>query len=1071
MKHSRFLSLLLILCLLLCFAPAALAEEPEAAPPADEPQDEQLTGFFLVGSMNGWTPSEAYRFTWNAYNESTGVEFIFLCHLNVGDEFKAVQVDNGVTTWFPDGANNNYVVDAAHAGDKAVYFRPQYQSDWGGHFLVEDPPAPQAYHVSTKVNSPVHGSISVSPEDAYEGDPVTVTVTPDEGYILSYIEAPSIVKVNDSTYSFQMPGYDTTVYATFKLAPGFYFDNTGRVVPDDYVPEEKFSPSSSPFGEWERETVLTADQYLDVNAVYAPERASERTGYYWCFQTMKLTYSSSDSRPKVTAEQAGHAMVFLTETEREGYIKAIHLERTYMDPSFVWDAWITIKNFHPIHIAAAEHGTVTAPADAYESQLIPLTVTPEEGYELDALTVLNAEGQEIPVENEAFAMPDTAVTVTAAFRETAVQIDYPLWLGETRVTSLNRDDILDDGTVSFDPSTGTLRFEDAEPAIQGLHENALLYADGMDLTIEAPQGLRLNTDAENSCGIRMPSGDLTVNGDLEIRSSYINVYAGNTAFVLNGDLDLAGGVNGLNCAGIEIHGSVEAFSDRNVLYAGDGQLQITGDRIHVVSTDGSNTSMGLYGYRGVTLNGTVEVESVDDCISAPYSQATINGDATLVSSKGNGIVAFDVLLNGSLNAETSHHGIDGKIGGGSVRITGSVNGVCTNQYPYYAVIHGEDITVEGDVTAQSRGYGILAENGGGVTMVSGTWTLDGGKSALQAKGGISIPDTHAIVSPAGGQVSQVGGNYCITQADGSTVATYAVIRVPAEDYAEVAGISISAEGNIGLHIYLYLPESVADDPDAYVTMDGERFPVSQAVTQPVNGRSAHRFSVAVPAKEMGRKVTLRVFNGQDQLVDLRGGGQDLTETGLVYAVRDYLDTVVSQEPEGALKELCIAMRDYGSCAQAVFHYDEENRPALLNDLSGIGAADLAAFQPLVDETGGSGLQYVSSTLLLRSETTVRHYFRLSRGEIADFSFTLDGKSLSPFENQGYWCVDVPNISARNLSQMPVLTVTRGGEACCTVTFGPLSYGWNAFRLSESAPLLDLVRAMLLYARAAEAYFA
>ena len=437
MKGKRLLASLLTFLMLLSLLPAAALAEgetaPEAQPIPDETQDDSLTGYFLVGSMNGWTPSEAYRFTWNASDPSTGVEYILLCTLSAGDEFKAVQVENGsIVTWYPDGMNNNYVVDAAQAGDRAVYFRPQYQSDWGGHFRIGDPPT---YHVSTKVNSPVHGSISVSPEDAHAGDPITVTVTPDEGYILSYIEAPSITKVNDSTYTFPMPGYATTVYATFKLAPGFYFDNTNRVVPDYYVPEEKFSPSSSPFGEWERETVLTEGNYLDVKAVYTPELATERLGYYWCFQTMKLTYSSSSSRPKVTEEQAGHAMVFLTETEREGYIKAIHLDRSYMDPGFVWDAWITIKNFHLITVAEAENGTVSAPADAYERQSVILTVTPAEGYELDTLSVVDADGHEIPVENNSFTMPDRSVTVTASFKLSEV--------GQTV-------------TVSFDAGEGTV---------------------------------------------------------------------------------------------------------------------------------------------------------------------------------------------------------------------------------------------------------------------------------------------------------------------------------------------------------------------------------------------------------------------------------------------------------------------------------------------------------------------------------------------------------------------------------------------------------------------------------------
>ena len=1075
MNIKRFFSALLALCLLLALSPAAaMAEEPDASSPREETMEEQLSGYFLVGTMNGWTPSEAYRFTWNASDPSTGVEYILLCTLSAGDAFKAVQVENGsIVTWYPD-PGENYTVSAAQAGDKAVYFRPQYQSDWDGHFRIEDPPT---YHVSTTVNSEVHGSIRVSPENARAGDLITVTVTPDEGYILKYIEAPSITRVNDSTYTFPMPGYDTTVYATFKLGPGFYFDNTNRVVPDYYVPEEKFSPSSSPFGEWERDTVLTEGNYLDVKAVYAPELASQKTGSYWCFQTMKLTYSSSSSRPKVTAEQAGHAMVFLTETEREGYIKAIHLDQSYMDESFVWDAWITVKNFRPIDIAAAEHGTVTAPADACESQIITLTVTPEEGYALDTLTVVDAEGHELPVENNAFTMPDAPVTVTATFKESLVQIDYPLWLGETRVNSLNKADILGDGTVHYDPATGTLTFDTARPAIPGIYDNGLtgnqlvrtlLYADG-DLIINAPQGLELSTAELNCNGIYMPAGSLTVNGNLKIRSTYHNIFAFHTNFVLNGDLDIAGATFGLNVNAVKINGNVEATAGRNVISGGES-TEITGDTIHVVSTDGSNTSMGISGHQGVVLTGTVEVESIDNCVNAGYGPITIIGDATLKSSKYRGIYGYNITVKGNLNLETLQDCVYDNASLGRIDIEGDVIAKCTSPYQAYAAISGHDVVIRGDVTAESKGYGILAKNGGVVTMISGTWTLDGGKSAIQAAGGIGIPDTHAIVEPAGGLVSQVGGNYCITQADGSTLATHALIRVPAADYAQVAGISISAKGNIGLNFYLYLPERLEADDGAYVTLDEEKALISQAAAVELGERSAYRFSLAVPAKEMGRKVTLKVFDGQDQAVQLRHGEEDLTETGLVCAVRDYLDWQIAESDDLKLVNLCKAMRDYGYCAQATFDYEAEDLPAPTGDLASVTAESLLDYEPVLQEGADSGLVHLGSSLLLKSETSLRHYFRLRSGQIGEYSFAADGQSLTPVQKGDSWYVEIPEITAKMLGNTPTLTVTRGGEQILSLRYGPLSYARCVLLENADETLADQVRALALYAQAAAEYF-
>lgn len=63
-----------------------------------------------------------------------------------------------------------------------------------------------------------------------------------------------------------------------------------------------------------------------------------------------------------------------------------------------------------------ENGTVTAnPTSAIAGTEITLTVTPEEGYVLDELTVMAGE-TEIAVENNQFIMPDADVVVSATFK-------------------------------------------------------------------------------------------------------------------------------------------------------------------------------------------------------------------------------------------------------------------------------------------------------------------------------------------------------------------------------------------------------------------------------------------------------------------------------------------------------------------------------------------------------------------------------------------------------------------------------------------------------------------------------
>ena len=62
------------------------------------------------------------------------------------------------------------------------------------------------------------------------------------------------------------------------------------------------------------------------------------------------------------------------------------------------------------------HGTVTADCtDAKTGETVTLTAIPDAYYKLGSITVTDADGNEVPVENMTFTMPDTDVTVTAEF--------------------------------------------------------------------------------------------------------------------------------------------------------------------------------------------------------------------------------------------------------------------------------------------------------------------------------------------------------------------------------------------------------------------------------------------------------------------------------------------------------------------------------------------------------------------------------------------------------------------------------------------------------------------------------
>ncbi|HIY37963.1 MAG TPA: S-layer homology domain-containing protein [Candidatus Agathobaculum merdigallinarum] len=80
-----------------------------------------------------------------------------------------------------------------------------------------------------------------------------------------------------------------------------------------------------------------------------------------------------------------------------------------------------------VSVAAAENGSVSvSPRNASEGATVTITVTPDAGYELDTLTVTDADGNNVSLTRESatrytFTMPDSKVTVKATFTEITEQ--------------------------------------------------------------------------------------------------------------------------------------------------------------------------------------------------------------------------------------------------------------------------------------------------------------------------------------------------------------------------------------------------------------------------------------------------------------------------------------------------------------------------------------------------------------------------------------------------------------------------------------------------------------------------
>lgn len=94
----------------------------------------------------------------------------------------------------------------------------------------------------------------------------------------------------------------------------------------------------------------------------------------------------------------------------------------------LWANFEEATDWHTVTIRDSEHGSVSFErSGARTGKTVDLVVTPDEGYQLDALVVRDGGNNEIALIGTTFTMPDSDVTVTATFKEAHVY-GKPVWM-------------------------------------------------------------------------------------------------------------------------------------------------------------------------------------------------------------------------------------------------------------------------------------------------------------------------------------------------------------------------------------------------------------------------------------------------------------------------------------------------------------------------------------------------------------------------------------------------------------------------------------------------------------------
>ena len=387
------------------------------------------------------------------------------------------------------------------------------------------------------------GSISANMEEAAEGETVTLTAIPDEGYkfekwCVTYQNGEETVEVTVTEDTFTMPAADVTVTATFKLS-------TYTITVTEQIEGGKIeaSKTSASMGD---EITLTAtpDEGYEFEkwSVTYGESGTVEVSDEGIFKmpaanvTVTATFAAIDYKITVTPPTGGTISVSaetahegdeitLTATPAEGY-KFVSWNVTtdngtvdVTDSEGIYTVTMPAANVtvtatftaidYTITVTPPTGGTISVSAEtAHVGDLITLTATPNANYEFTSwsVTYQSEEGTTVAVEvtNNTFTMPAADVTVSAVF--TYVPPTYTITVTQPSTG----------GSISADKKEAT----EGETVTLSYTEHSNYDFAGWAVTRD-DDGSVISTSSNT---FRMPASDVTVTAQFRYDPPYIPSY-------------------------------------------------------------------------------------------------------------------------------------------------------------------------------------------------------------------------------------------------------------------------------------------------------------------------------------------------------------------------------------------------------------------------------------------------------------------------------------------------------------------------------------------------------------------
>lgn len=222
--------------------------------------------------------------TWHGYNDFTTVT-------DTGEICKVSDVD---------GNDHNIQIVTTEESNITITLDATNKK-----LTISAEPATQKYNITVASNI-TNGTVTPSKTSLAAGETFTVTVTPDNGYVLNAItvtdaDGKSVAATDESTHTYTMPASNVTVSATFKVKTDAKYSVTYTAPTGEGVVDSSINPTDTALavGTLVTVTVTVNDGYTASLAVDGATVTTSTSGNTYTF-TFSMPAKNITVAPKVT---------------------------------------------------------------------------------------------------------------------------------------------------------------------------------------------------------------------------------------------------------------------------------------------------------------------------------------------------------------------------------------------------------------------------------------------------------------------------------------------------------------------------------------------------------------------------------------------------------------------------------------------------------------------------------------------------------------------------------------------------------------------------------------------------